>query len=129
MRVNQLVGIPYDPHNFDCADFVIMVQKEIFGRIIELPASRPRRAAGQRKMVSISQSYVEPTDSPVDGDLVLMTCMGSKWPDHVGVYFTLDYEPWVLHCNESDGHSVLHRLRELSDFSVKASGFYRWKTT
>ncbi len=128
MITDKYVGMPYDPHSFDCADFVILVQKELFGREIYLPSNRPRVGVGQRHMRKMSEQFAERVDQPETGDLVLMREYTHRRDGHVGVYFFLHHEAWVLHCNESDGCSVLHRLRELTDYSIKATGFYRWKT-
>lgn len=127
MNVSRFVGIPYDPRSFDCADFVIRVQKELFGRSIRLPASRPRiHTGGQRHVKDLSMQYAAPTDNPRDGDLVLMRQCGRTRATHVGVYFFLDYEPWVLHCSEDNGFSVAQRVRELPDSSVEIEGYYTW---
>lgn len=45
--VDRFVGIPYDTDTYDCADLVAQVQRELFGRDVQMPARRPRGAAGK----------------------------------------------------------------------------------
>ena len=38
--VEALVGVPYLQHTCDCADFVVLVQRQLFGRAVQLPNGR-----------------------------------------------------------------------------------------
>lgn len=125
--VERFLFIPYDENEFDCADLVVWVERELFGRSINAPGFRPRGAKGQRVIGEVALTYAEPTDAPVDGDLVLMHDRGGSQPGHAGIYLFLAHEPWVLHANESTGCSVLHRVRELGDYGARIEGYYRWK--
>lgn len=130
MNVNQYIGMPYDREVYDCADFVMQVQREMFGRVIALPASRPRiSGGGQRHVKDLSLTYAHATDCPVNGDLVLMRQCGKRRATHIGVYFWLDYEAWVLHCSEDTGYSTLNRVRDLPDTSIEIEGYYTWHQT
>lgn len=120
----QYVGIPYDENEFDCADLVVQVQRELFGRDVRLPNGRPRGVRGQLALGDLSKSYGTRTETPVDGDLVLMLHKGAA--GHAGVYFRIGGEPWVLHANETNGMAVLHRLRELPLWGAQVEGVYRW---
>ncbi|MCD9096209.1 C40 family peptidase [Luteimonas fraxinea] len=122
--VEALTGMPYDESSFDCADFVVHVQRALFRREVMLPNGRPRGTRGQAALGELSKPYGVRTDAPVDGDLVLMFERGR--PAHVGVYFWLAHEAWVLHSCERIGESVLHRVRDLPDFGAPIEGFYRW---
>ncbi|WP_082337292.1 NlpC/P60 family protein [Xanthomonas oryzae] len=127
MNINQYIGMRYDRDVYDCADFVIQVQREMFGRDIHLPASRPRiSSGGQRHIKSLSETYVRPTSSPVDGDIVLMRQCGKKRATHIGVYFFIAHEGWVLHCSEDTGYSTAQQVRTLPDTSVEIEGYYTW---
>ncbi|TAA20287.1 NlpC/P60 family protein [Pseudoxanthomonas winnipegensis] len=126
-RVERFVGIPYDEQEFDCADFVAHVQRQLFEREVSLPHSRPRGTEGQAAMGELSKAYATPREgAPEDGDLVLMFELGQKRPSHAGVYFRLAHEDWVLHSNEKNGCSVLHRVRELGDWGLRVEGYYAW---
>lgn len=118
--------IPYSEAEFDCADLVALVQRELFGRDVQMPGRRPRGTEGQAVIGELSMPYALRTQAPVDGDLVLMIEHGQKRPGHAGVYFWLSHEAWVLHTNEKTGCSILHRARELPDYGLRIEGTYSW---
>ena len=122
--VERFTGVPYCEQTNDCADFVVHVQRELFGRDVTLPNGRPRGARGQLALGELSKPYGVRTESPIDGDLVLMRERGVL--GHVGVYFWIAHEAWCLHSCERIGESVLHRIRDLPDFGAPVEGFYRW---
>jgi len=123
-RIEHYTGIPYCEHTFDCADLVVLVQRELFGREVNLPSARPRGLRGVIQVGEISRQLAHRTDTPSDGDLVLM--IEQARPVHVGVWFWLAHEAWVLHANERNGCSVLHRMRDLSGFGLRVEGVYTW---
>lgn len=121
MSPDQFVGIAYCPDTMDCADFVALVQREMFGRDIRLPNGRPR---GDRAAVPFQGRVLEygrPTDSPKDGDLVVMLQGGR--PSHVGVYFFLAHEPHVLHVRAEGAFSELTPVRLLA---TPVDGYFAW---
>jgi len=122
--VRPYEGIKYCEATLDCADFVALVQRELFGRNVQLPNGRPRGTRGQLALGELSKPYGTRTESPKDGDLVLMIESGR--PAHAGIYFWLAHEGWVLHSCERIGESVLHRVRELPDMGAPIEGFYSW---
>ncbi|WP_295567078.1 peptidoglycan endopeptidase [uncultured Stenotrophomonas sp.] len=124
--VERFVGVPYDEASMDCADLVVLVQRELFGREVRMPGRRPRGTEGQAALGSLSMPLCRPTERPSDGDLVLMTEAPHKRPGHAGVFFFLAHEGWVLHSNERNGCSVLHRVRDLPDFGLRIEGYYTW---
>jgi hypothetical protein len=124
--VEPFTQLPYCEKSFDCADLVVLVQRHLFKREVAMPSIRPRGVAGQAVIGALSQTYVASTGSPADGDLVLMFEHAQKKPGHVGVYFWLAHEAWVLHANEKNGCSVLHRIRELPDYGLRIEGYYKW---
>lgn len=124
--VERFTLIPYSEQAFDCADLVLLVQRELFGRAVQLPGRRPRGITGQAAIGELSRSLAIPTAAPQDGDLVLMLEHGHRRPGHAGVYFWLDHEAWVLHANEKTGCSILHRVRDLPDYGLRIEGYYAW---
>ncbi|WP_115540039.1 peptidoglycan endopeptidase [Xanthomonas campestris] len=124
--VERFLNIPYDADTNDCADLVVQVQHELFGREVQMPARRPRGAAGQVALGELSQASAVATTTPVDGDLVLMFDKGQIRPGHVGVFFYLAHEGWVLHTTSALGSSWLHRVRELPDYGARIEGYYTW---
>ncbi|MCG8275413.1 peptidoglycan endopeptidase [Stenotrophomonas sp. NLF4-10] len=125
-QVERFVAIPYDEQTFDCADLVVLVQHALFGRSVQMPGRRPRGAEGQAALGELSRAYARRTAAPQDGDLVLMIDHGQKRPGHAGVFFFLAHEGWVLHTNERNCCSVLHRVRDLPDYGLRIEGVYRW---
>lgn len=124
--LDRFIGIDYDSDTFDCADLVVMVQRELFGRDVYMPDARPRGKRGQASLGDLSKPYARRTFQPVDGDLALMTEFGSGRAAHAGVFFRLDSDNWVLHANSKNGCSVLHRVNDLPGFGASIEGFYSW---
>lgn len=126
MDINKYCEIPYDEDTFDCVDLVRLVQKELFGRDIQLTGRRLRGVRGQLAMGELSQAYAAPTDVPTTGDLVLMYDKGDRSTLHAGVYFFIAHEAYVLHVSQGTKQSVFQRVRELPQFGARIEGFYKW---
>lgn len=128
-QIDRFLGIPYCPRHMDCADLAMLVQHELFGRVVTLPGRRPRpldAAAQAREIAAMSAQLADPAEKPQDGDAVLMREAGTKHAGHIGTYFFLNYTPYVLHTSHALGGSVLHRLQDLSGFGLAVDGYYRW---
>lgn len=124
---DRFIGLPYCPRRLDCADLVALVQREMFGRDVLLPGkrARPLDPDGQAKQIAAYLNPVAtPTDSPQDGDAVLMREGGRA--GHIGVYFFVNYSPHVLHTSARIGGSVLHRIQDLSAMGLQVEGYYTW---
>ena len=119
--IEQFVGLEYRADSFDCADLVVLVQRVLFGRDVQLPNARPRGERGQAMLGELSKPYGVRTSLPMDGDLVLMSQGGR--PSHVGVYFNIAREGYVLHVRAAGGFSELTPIRLLA---TPVEGFYRW---
>lgn len=129
-RVDRFVGIPYDVRHMDCADLVLLVQHELFGREVLLPGKRPRPLRADEQDAAIKAYAAQlayPVINPVDGDAVLMREIGAAHAGHIGTYFFLNFTPYVLHTTSLLGASVLHRMQDLSATGLAVEGFYRWK--
>lgn len=122
-ELDPFIGLPYSAA-FNCADFVAHVQRELYGREVRLPGARDPQA--QLRMRETVLDYADPTDSPRDGDLVLMREFGRQRPSHVGLYFEMDHEPWVLHLIERGSQSLCQRVRDLPRFGVRVEGCFAW---
>lgn len=119
--VEAYCGIPYCEATFDCADLVVLIQRELFGRHVVLPNGRPRGGRGQAALGELSKPYGTRTEAPADGDLVVMMQAGR--PSHVGVWLFLAHEPHVLHVRAQGGFSELTPMRMLA---TPVDGIYRW---
>lgn len=128
--VERYVGLPYVPGKFDCADLAERVQRELFGRAIRLPKDR-NRPTDLRGMVreierlapGIARERAE-YEEPETGDGVLL-CVGSL-PVHIGIWFRLPAEDWVLHNDREAMQSVLTRWRDLRWLGFSVGGIYEW---
>lgn len=130
MDVDRFVGIPYDLRRMDCADLAILVQRELFGRTVQLPGKRPRplRDGDQAQAIdAMAGQLADPVAQPQDGDAVLMRDAGQAQAGHIGTYFFLNFTPMVLHTSHALGASVLHRVQDLSGYGLQITGYFRWK--
>ena len=124
----KYIGNEYQANTADCARLLSEVRRKEF----KLPvpddieiARKSSRLGRVGQMVDLVGEYGERTDSPKEGDAVLMIAMGR--PSHIGVYCVVNGEPSVLHAMENAGMVVLHRIRDLSRVFLTVEGYYAWK--
>ena len=121
------VGRAYIEGVFDCADLVVLVARERFGREIALP----RHASGVRgrdaQIAALKGELATLADAPAEGDAVLMRSAGRRCAvgHHIGVWCEAAGEPHVLHCLAGIG-TCLHPIRALGNHGLQATGVYRW---
>lgn len=113
----------YNAHGFDCADLVLLVQRELFGRHHTIPADRTQV---RRQRLSIFREHLQETSAPKDGDVVLLREMGRSKADHVGTWFLVAGEPCILHTMEKTD-TLFTRLRHCGDLGLTIEGIYTWK--
>lgn len=124
----KYIGQGYATHTADCARLLAKVRQEQFNLPVptdievDRAASRLGRVGQMRDLVT---EYGIKTESPQEGDAVLMYCRGR--PSHIGVYCIVNNEPSVLHAMENAGMVVLHRIRELHRVFLTVEGYYAWK--
>ena len=124
----KYIGQEYETNTADCARLLAKVRSEQFGLPvpsdieIDRAASRLGRVG---QMSDLVDAYGIKTDSPKEGDAVLMVCRGR--PSHIGAYCIVNGEPCVLHAMENAGMVVLHRIRELGRVLLSVEGYYTWK--
>jgi hypothetical protein len=119
----KYVGKPYA--EADCAELAVEVQHVEFGRCIGLPCERFGGPFALSDQISRHQGdYAERTESPQDGDAVLMRARGRL--NHIGIYCDIGGQPWVLHAMRNAGQTCLHPLADLEKLNLQVEGFYRW---
>lgn len=129
-EAQKYVGMGYAPGEFDCADLAALVQREVFGREVALPAVRvrPGGARGQaREVHRWRDAIARPITTPVTGCVVLLwepDDGGRTW--HVGTVFMQGHEVWVLHNSSAQGGAALQRLQDLRLWGMKLEGYYEW---
>lgn len=122
------IGAPYVHGAADCLALFVRVSREVFGREIPDGATIDRAVSRLGRAAQMSdgvESLGQVTESPKEGDAVLMICAGR--PSHIGVYCLVDNEPSVLHAMENAGMVVRHAIRELPRYALRLEGFYTWK--
>lgn len=121
----KYLGLPY--REYDCAEIVEYVLKKEFG--IERRFPRPSRNAEERyKTIRMSMSDFldpEPTDTPRDGDCILMS--GSHKFNHVGMYLKYSGVEYCLHSSARFGSVVRHKIRQLPMLQLQVEGIYTWQ--
>lgn len=121
------IGKPYSLGDADCAALVCEVREKEFNGIVPefvLALRENTRLKRVEQLESLAREAVIPTDSPSEGDVVLMICRGR--PSHVGVFCLVDGEPSVLHAMENAKMVVRHRIRDLEKFWLSVEGYYKW---
>lgn len=123
------IGREYRAGKFDCSHLVELVQREVFGRAVDLPKDRPGGTSARVMGEQIREHLPRFARriggaAAVDGDLVLM--VGAGYLDHIGVYVLIGCEGWVLHNFIRARQVVLHRLRDLGQWGLTAEGVYAW---
>ena len=124
----KYIGQPYEVNKADCARLLSKVRHDEFSLPIpdEIEIERKASRLGRvGQMSDLVGEYGQKTDTPQEGDAVLMMCRGR--PSHIGVYCIVDGEPSVLHAMENAGMVVLHRIRDLSRVFLMVEGYYAWK--
>lgn len=127
----KYVGKPYHDGEYDCAIMTLEIEMNEFGRLIDLPKDRVLNSDGSPNWRGISNqieknkySYAEKTNSPVDGDVVLMIGRGRL--NHIGVFCVIDGINYVLHNIRNVGSVCLHKINDLSRFNLQVEGYYKF---
>ena len=148
------IGRPYVEGRHDCADFVVAVMREHFGRELTLPAHGAGTRAWDRQIAALKGVYamrvapeargstvapeargstVAPEargtmGTPREGDGVLMAAAARRHSlgHHIGIWCAVGGEPYVLHCLKGVG-AILHPIRDLDRRALVLEGVYRWR--
>ena len=125
------IGRPHVEGRFDCADLVVLVMRERFGQMIELPAHGAGVRAWDAQIQAFKDELATPAAEPREGDAALMRAAGRTRAlgHHIGVWCEVALaEPYVLHCLKGLG-TCLHPVRALSAHGLVLTGCYRWRDT
>ena len=112
----------------DCADFVVRVMCERFGRRIVLPQHASSVRGCDRQIAALSGVAWERVDQPDEGDLALMRGAGRRRSvgHHLGVWCVVAGAPAVLHRLELG--VVLHGVAQLAGRGLELAEVCRWRT-
>lgn len=131
----RFIGCEYVDGEFDCADLVVLVQRDLFARQLEVPlaTSRSGGVRGQARDLAVHlDRYTRPVENPATGDLVLLwetTANGipplnRRW--HLGTVFLHLGAPWVLHCQNETFGTRLQPLHEVLAGPLHFESFLQW---
>lgn len=121
------IGKPYSLGDADCAALVCEVRQQEFDGTVPdfvLALRQNTRLKRAEQLETIARRAVSRTNTPKEGDVILMLCRGR--PSHVGVYCVVDNEPSVLHAMENAKMVVRHRIRDLQKYFLAVEGYYKW---
>lgn len=122
------IGRPYLRGQYDCAALASDVQREVFGRAVDLPAERPADPAGSAALIArLQASHARRLAGPEEGAVVLMRRGSLARPWHVGTYFESGGEGWILHSTSAAGGATAMRVRDIARFGFQIEGYYLWK--
>lgn len=131
---DKYVGLCCKNGEFDCADLVSLVQREVFGRTITIPGYRQyTQFIGPDKFRAMSQQlrdemfkHVQRTETPKEGDGVLIKSRG--YFQHIGVYSWIANEAWILHAADLriGPQVILQKVRDMAARGLTVEGYYTW---
>ena len=121
------VGKPYVTGEFECSDMTRAVVRELRGIEIPLPSDSQWRDMAPDALIEFSEAFAEATDTPQDGDAVLMRVIGHRacLGSHIGVYAEIEGRAWVLHSTQPSG-VIFCPVAHLRMIQLERLGYYRW---
>ncbi len=121
------LGRQWVPGRYDCADFVVEVLREEFGRTLEFPPHAAASTGRDRQIDEMRGDYAIRTIAPTDGDGALMREAGGRRRRryHIGLVAIHAGTMLVLHCSRDFG-AVLCRTGDLPAHGLDLEGFYKW---
>lgn len=134
-RAQVYVGTPYVEGEFVCADLAVQVQRELFGRLVAMPALAQRPSSVTRadgsSVARLRDALADPVETPDTGHAALFWTPEGDGQDlrrwHVGTVFVHGGEIWVLHNSATLGSAALQRLADLQRWGMRLEGFYAWR--
>lgn len=126
--LQRYVGMPYQCGVFDCAHLAVLVQAQVFGRAVQLPA-HPQGSASQRAAILRHRSTLASLVAvPFTGAAVLFTEVRDKGDEqwHIGTVAIMLGQVWVLHNSAMHASVRFDLLADLQAWGLKHEGFYAW---
>ena len=123
---NDYIGREHT-NRFDCAELVMLVMREHYGKEVAVPSTRAYYERGNNYNDTIKEyvfSLFERVEIPQDGDVVLMA--NGRNLNHVGVFVVLEGRNYVLHNLERVG-VILQKAKDVNKYTLQVEGYYRLK--
>lgn len=122
---DRFVGEAYIPETGDCAALAERVAREVFGKLVGLPASHASTYREQAKQIlELRDDYATRLPVPKDGCPALF--MGRGRLCHIGVVCLIANEVWILHADQAAGFVIRQRLRDMTRLHWQLEGYYAW---
>lgn len=128
-RLQGYVGREYRAGAYDCAHLAADVQRDVYGREINLPNTHPMGSAGQRRVIRAMQSELASEIAvPFPGCAALLSeRAGEAETLHIGTVALRHGEVWILHNSAKMGSACLHRLSDLNRWGMQLKAYFSWK--
>lgn len=108
----------------NCSQFVEHVLRDHFKIDYSFPQSQGNVFEQSNLIKKSLNDFVIKTDSPKEGDMVLMN--GTRRLCHVGLYVKIKNNDYVFHTESTMKTAALHKLSDLSLYGYSVEGFYTW---
>ena len=124
---NKYIGKQYIVGEYDCGHCAEEIQRNEFGRVdFILPQRMSAGIRGLSKQIEArKEDYVLRTETPEDGDLVLMKSRGAL--NHIGVFFKHKGVEYTIHAMKNLGAVASHRINDLKLIGLTIEGYYKFK--
>ncbi len=129
-RLQEYVGREYRVGVYDCAHLAADVQRDVFGKEINLPSVHPGGAAGQRRAINtMREELASEISVPINGCAVLLAGQSEDGHEvlHIGTVALRNGVPWVLHNSAHFGSAQFKSLPDLKRMGLSLKGWFQWK--
>lgn len=111
--------------DMNCSKFVEYVLRDHFKINYQFPQSQGSVFNQSQQIKDHLPKFCYKTDSPKDGDLVLMH--GRRRMCHVGMYVKIGRSGYVLHTESSMKTAALHKISNVFFNGYTVEGVYTWR--
>ncbi len=132
MAAQRFVVCTLPDDGYDCADFFLDVQRQIFNVSWLVPnkmIKHKRGTLGQIAQIKQAKELLaEKIDKPIHGCAVLIVKRDDqrdRW--HIGTVFENNGEFWVLHTSEVMTGASLNRVNDFARLGQIIEGYYKCK--
>jgi hypothetical protein len=121
----KYLKIPYEKMN--CSEYVEFVLRDHFKIDFTFPQNKGNvfSQSAQIKSDFVKFASAQKTDSPSEGDLVMMN--GIRKMCHIGLLVKIKNVLYVLHNQKNIGSASLHKIKDLGNFGLTLEGVYKWQ--
>lgn len=119
---SKYIKIKHEEMN--CAEFVEFILRDHFKIDYSFPQSKGSVFEQSNLIKKSIPEFTVKTDTPKEGDLVLMN--GVRSLCHIGLYVPLKLENFVFHTESRLISATLQNVKDLTSYGYSVEGFYTW---